>query len=80
MKITRSSETLAGSTIIAEHDQYCLTMYKVGNCFSDSISEIIIELPEYDIDNVTDAYIEEMYSIARKQYEDMKNLLNSDEI
>jgi len=80
MKITRSSETLAGTTVLVEDDTYCLTLYKVGNCFSDSISEIIIELPEYDIDNVSDIDAEKMFNLAKRQYEDMKSILDSDEL
>jgi hypothetical protein len=80
MKITRSTETLAGTTVIAEQDAYCLTLYRVGNCLSDSISEIIIDLPEYDIDKITDEEVTKMYDIAKKQYDDMRAILNSDGI
>jgi hypothetical protein len=80
MKITRSSETLAGLTIVAEQDAYTLTLYRVGNCFSDSISEIIIDLPIYNIDDVSDGAVEEMFTVARQQYEEMKRILGSDDM
>lgn len=80
MKITRSDETLAGITIVAENGLFCLTLYRVGNCFSDSVSEIIIDLPVYDIENITDDAVTEMFNAARKQYDDMKLILCSDDI
>jgi len=80
MKITRSTETLAGNSIIVEHDEYCLALYRVGNCFSDSISEIIVELSDYDIDVISDHEVTEMFNIAKRQYDNMKSILNSDEI
>jgi hypothetical protein len=78
MKITRSSETLAGMTIVVEEDAFCLTLYRVGNCFSDSISEIITDLQPYDIESVTDEVVTEMFGVARRQYDEMKQLLLDD--
>jgi len=80
MKITRSAETLAGNSIIVEHEDYCLILYGVGNCFSDSISEIIVELSDYNIDTISDEEVVEMFNIAKRQYDNMKSILNSDEI
>ena len=80
MKITRSAETLAGVTVVAEQDAYTLTLYRVGNCFSDSISEIIIDLPPYNIEDVSDIAVEEMFTIAHQQYEEMKRILGTDDM
>jgi hypothetical protein len=79
MEIIRSN-TLAGMTINASSGLYSLTLYRIGNSFSDSIGEIIIDLPDYKIDTMSDAEIEVLYEFALHQYGVMQKLMDSEEI
>jgi len=74
------SDTMAGKTIVASEGSFSLTLYKQGNCFSDNISEIITELPEYDIETIEDHVIHRMFEVAKAQYEDMKKVLECDDL
>ena len=71
---------MAGDTISAFDGTYTLILYKVGNCFTDNVSEIVTELPEYDIHTITDDQISELFKTAYNQYSAMKTLMESDEL
>lgn len=66
-------DTLSGYAVSITDDGMELTLYESDATFSDGKGEIIVEgLPEYDLNNMTDAEAFQLFSFSKSYFENIK--------
>jgi hypothetical protein len=66
-------DTLSGFVVTVTDGDFTLTLYESEATFSDKDGEIIVDgLPEYSVDNISDAEAFQLFAYARVHFDDLK--------